>query len=456
MTRRLPIASAMLLAIACCTASTRASAQADDAGADPADACARLDAGRAVAFEGRALRDTPALASAQARDLNARLARGECADAAASEVTQRIAGNPDDLEMAFLEARVDALSGRRTVAERRVDALLQRAPDFQPAQVLKASLLLDREQRAQARTWLAKAASSQPDDLRVAFLQMRVDALDEPKGDGAGKLARAMRDDDLPSDLREEAQATLLYLTALDIDRKEAAMREGLTFASQTPHWTKSIALARLLAEEAGKPAEARQVARAVIDDELAPPDAKHEAAVLVAEAWLLEAAKIDPTPTARNATQVANAKAALEGDMVPVAGRVRRYHDLAMLQPFVAGVEDPEARGPDGLTLLCRGAQLLEASKVRRALEAGAAVDGECSGSTALAYVVRQGPGLWNLKTDLVATLLAAGADPDPLLYPRSSDTAMSFCAEALPGCPEALLPMLKDAAAARAAAKP
>jgi hypothetical protein len=98
----------------------------------------------------------------------------------------------------------------------------------------------------------------------------------------------------------------------------------------------------------------------------------------------------------------------------------------------------------------------LLEPTKVKRALEAGAAVDGECSGSTALAYVVRQGPGFWGQKADILTMLLEAGADPDPKLYPGSSYTAISFCADALEGCAAALLPQLKEAAAARAARKP
>jgi hypothetical protein len=431
-------------------------ARAQDEAAPLPASCRAVDAERSLGFFGQSLRDTPGLASADARRLNSLLARGECADAAAADITTRLAANPDDEQMAFLEARLDALAGRRPVAERRIDALLARAPALQPAQVLKAALLLDREQRVEARTWLDKAATARPDDLRVAFLRLRLDALDAPKGEGAGQLAKVMRDDSLPPDLREDAQATLLYLTALDIDRKEAALREGLTFASQTPRWNKSIALARLLAEEAGKPAEARKVLEPLVADKATPEDARHEAAVLLSEAWLLEAARIDPAPTARNAPQVAKARAAVEGDMVPVAGRIRRYHDLSALMPFVADVVDPEARGPDGLTLLCRGAQLLDASKVRRALEAGAAVDGECSGSTPLAYVVRQGPGLWSMKTDLLAVLLAAGADPDPKLYPGSSFTAMSFCAESLKGCEETLLPLLKEAAATRAARKP
>lgn len=445
-----------LLAIAFATSAAPRFAQAQDDAATVPASCRAVDPDRAVRFFGQDLRDTPGLPSPAMRRLNSLLARGECADLAAAQVTEQLAANPDDEELAFLEARMDALAGRRPVAERRVDALLARAPGLQPAKVLKAALLLDREQRSEAKSLLAAAAAAQPGDLRAAFLQLRADALDEPKGAGAARLAKVLGDASLPPDLREDAQATLLYLTALDIERKEKAMREGLTFASQTPRWSKSIALARLLAEEAGKPAEARKVLAPVIAAADTPQDGKHEASVLLAEAWLLEAARIDPAPGPRNADEVAKAKAAVDGDMVPVAGRIRRYHDLAALMPFVADVVDPEARGPDGLTLLCRGAQLLDASKVRRALEAGAAVDGDCSGSTPLAYVVRQGPGLWNMKTDLLAVLLAAGADPDPRLYPGSSYTAMSFCADALKGCEETLLPLLKDAAAARAARKP
>ena len=423
---------------------------ADDA------ACIRIDPDRRVRFEGRELLDSPGLVSADLRRLNARLARGECADAAMAEVAEAIIATPDDIGLAFLEARVDALAGRRAVAERRVDALLERDPALQPALVLKARLLLDREQRDSARPLLARAVAAQPEDLRAAFVQMRLQSLDAPKGDGPGRLLKALRDPALPPDLREDAQTTLLSLTALDLDRKEEAMREGLRFESQTPRWHKATALARLLAEESGKVAEARSLAQSVVDDAAAPHEARHEAAIVVAETWLMEAAGIDPAPSPRNARQVAAAKAVMEGDMVPVAGRIRRFHDLSRLLPFVADVEDPEARGPDGLTLLCRGAQLLEESKIRRALDAGAKVDGDCSGSTALAYVVRQGPGLWEMKTGVVRMLLDAGADPDPKLYPGSTYTAMSFCAEGLPGCEIHLLPMLEEAAAARAAAKP
>ena len=439
-----------LLAAALVLSGPQVQAQDESAPAASDDAlpasCASVDPDRSLRLGDADLRDTPALSNPALRKLNAQLSRGECRDAASAAVDALLIGGDESPGAFFLEARADALAGRRNVAERKIDAALERAPGFAPALVLKAALLLDREQRVQARELLAQADASQPGDLRSAFQRIRVDALDQPKGEGPRKLMKVLRDDKLPPDIRDAALHTMLYITALDIDQKESALRESLTFDSQTPRPDKLNLLARLLAEESGKTEAARKLLQQVLADDAASPASKHLAETLTAETWLLDAARIDPQPSARNAELIAKAKAAVNDDLVPVAGRIRAYHDLEKLKPFVADVHDANERGPDGLTLICRGAQLLDESKIRRALEAGADVDSECSGSTALAFVVRQGPGFYNIKRDILALLLAAGANPDPKLYPGSSYTAMSFCAESLPGCAEALLPTLKE----------
>jgi len=414
-------------------------------------ACSQVQPDAPVAFFGDKLVDTPSLKSAQARRINAQMGRGECLATAREGLGTLLAETPDDAELNYLDARSDALAGEGEVAERKLQALLEANPGMHSARVLQASLLLDREQRVQARALLSEAAATQPDDLRAAFQLLRVRALDEPKGKGVGELFKVLRDDSLPPDLRETAQVTLLYITALDLRQKESALRESLRFESQTPRWDKANNFARLLAEESGKTDEARTHLQSVLADSSATDRAKSLARVLMAETWLMDAARIDPAPSARNAELVAKASAQVDGNLVPLAGRIRKYHDLSALRPFVAGVKDADERGSDGLTSLCRATQLLDVEGVRKALEAGAAVDGECSGSTALAFVVRQGPGFYERKRPMLQALLEAGAAPNPKLYPGSSYTAMSFCAEALPGCQDALLPMLNTYAVRR-----
>jgi hypothetical protein len=440
-----PVRSATLaiaLALLVCCPKTQASV------AMPSN-CGALDPARQVDFLGSPRREAATLGNAGAERLDAQLARGACRAAANAGVDALLGADPDDPVANYLDARRDLLDGRREVAERKLQAVLVRRPGFAAAQVLLAQALLEREQRSQARTLLRSAQASAPGDLRAAFLRLRLDALDAPKGPLLDQVSRALRDPALSPELRELAGETLLYARALEFDQKEAALREMLRFDSQTPGWNKRLKLGRFLAEDAMKTAPAREVLAQVLAGD-APATARDDARVLVAETWLLDAAAIDPQPGPRNAAQVAEAKAAVRGDMLPVAKRVRQWHNLARLEPFVTGTSDPDLRDAQSRTALCRATQALDAAAVSAALDAGAAVDGECAGATALAYLVRAGPGEFARKRAVLQVLLAHGADPDPKLYPGASYTARSFCADNFPDCQRELLPLL-DAARPR-----
>lgn len=412
--------------------------------------CDSLDPARRVDVLGVPRREVPDLGGAAANRLEAQLARGACRATANVGVDALLSANADDPVANYLDARRDLLDARREVGERKLQAVLAQRPGFAPAQVLLAQALLEREQRSQARALLDAADASAPGDLRAAFLRLRLDALEAPKGPGVGQLSRLLRDPGMTPELREMAGETLLYARALEFSEKESALRESLRFESQTPAWNKRLKLGRFLAEDANKPAASREVLQQVVDS-AAPATARDDARVLVAETWLLEAAALDPQPGARNASQVANAKAAVGGNLLPVAKRIRQWHNLAHLKPFLVGVADPDARDGAGQTALCRATHSLDAAAVAAALDAGAAVDGDCAGSTALAYVVRAGPGDFARKRAVVEVLLAHRADPDPRLYPGASYTARSFCADNFPDCQRELLPLLDAARSSR-----
>ncbi len=413
--------------------------------------CAALGPARQVSLLGTPLRESPELGSPAANRAEAQLGRGACRSAANAEIEALLAAGPDDPVANTLDAHRDLLDGRRELAERKLRAALSRRPDFAPAHVLLAQAMLDREQRSEARRLLDAADATAPGDLRTAFLRLRLDTMDAPKGEGVGKVTRVLRDHGMTPELREMASETLLVARAQEFGEKEAALREALTFDSQTPLWSKRLKLGRFLAEDSGKPAPAREVLQQVLDSE-APAAANDDARVLLAETWLLDAAAIDPQPTQRNAAEVARAREAMGGHMLPLAKRIRQWHNLVPLRPFVAGIEDPDVRDDKGLTALCRATHAMDAAAVGAALDAGAAVDGQCAGATSLAFVVRAGPGDFVRKRAVVEVLLAHGADPDPTLYPGASYTARSFCADNFPECQRELLPLLDRAMAARA----
>jgi hypothetical protein len=421
--------------------------------ATAAAACSTLDGQQSFVFFGASLKQSPDMRAAAARKVDAQLDRGDCRKDADAGLARLRATLPADPWTAYLIARTEVLDGKRDTAERDLRALLTSHPQMTSTKVLLATVLLDKEQRAAAQGLLTQASAAEPQDFRVAFQLLRVQALNAPKGDGVGKLFTVLRDRRLPPDARETAQATLLYITALDLGQKEAALRESLSFQSQTPSAVKSNNLARLLAEESKKTDEARLVLQTVLGDPGAPAEAHTQARLLMAETWLLDAAAIDPVPSPANAGLVAKATAQLDGKMIPLANRIREFHDLSALRPFVADVHDPDERGPDGQTALCRATQLLDVERVRAALAAGAAVDGNCVGSTPLGYVVRAGEGLFPPKKEILKALLDAGAAVDPPLYAGSSYTAMSFCEHGSPGCAAELLPILKEYASGSSA---
>jgi hypothetical protein len=432
----LPVAACLLAA----------SPRAHAAEAATSSACARLDPARSVRLDGADLHEQSGYPDAADARVAAQFARGSCRVAADAALASRLATAPDEAATLTLDARRDLLDGDRAVAERKLRAALARAPGFAPAKALLAEALLGSEQRVEASALLADASASAPPDLRAAVLRLRLDALEQPHGAGPAKLVRLVRDEAMPPDLREMAQATVLYATALDVAQKEQVLREALRFDAPTPLWQRQLALGRFLAEDAHKAAPAREVLQAVLDGN-APAGGQAEARVLLAETWLHEAAAIAPQPGPENAAQVARARAAAGRDLPALATRVRGLHDLASLVPFVADIHDPDARDAQHLTALCRATQALDAARVQAALDAGAAVDGECAGATALAFVVRAGPGDFARKRAVASLLLARGAAPDPPLYPGSSYTARSFCADHFPECERELLPLL-DAA--------
>jgi hypothetical protein len=439
------LVTASLLAALCVVATPSAAA--------PATACDALDPARSLQFNAGQWREQTGYADPADARIAAQLARGACRATADAALGAMLARSPESAASLALDARRDLLDGDRSVAERKLRAALARDPGFAPAKVLLAEALLGREQRVEAAALLAEADAASPHDLRNAVLRLRLDALEHPHGPGPALLVRLVRDEAMPPDLRDMAQATVLYATALDVGQKEAVLREALRFDAPTPLWRRQFALGRFLAEDAHKPAAAREPLQAVLEG-AAPASGKAEARVLLAETWLHEAAAIAPTPVAANAAQVGRARVAAGTDLPALAARVRGLNDLAALVPFVADIHDPDARDAQHLTALCRATQALDAARVQVALDAGAAVDGECAGATPLAFVVRAGPGDFARKRAVATLLLARGAAPDPPLYPGSSYTARSFCADHFPDCERELLPLLDAALRARAPA--
>jgi hypothetical protein len=100
----------------------------------------------------------------------------------------------------------------------------------------------------------------------------------------------------------------------------------------------------------------------------------------ILAEGYLLEAAKIAPGPVAANAKLVREAKEAAGGNLNPVAQRVAgRPFLVAPLLPFLKGSTDVSEPDENGHSLICLAVISQNAAMVTAQLDADADPNGRC-----------------------------------------------------------------------------
>jgi hypothetical protein len=167
----------------------------------------------------------------------------------------------------------------------------------------------------------------------------------------------------------------------------------------------------------------------------------------LLAEAYLLQAAKIAPTPVPANAALVKRAKDVLDGSLTPVALHVATDPPLDPLIPFLKGFVDPKAVDQFGQTALCGAMRAFNPPMVKQALAEHADPNGSCrrdgqeSILTSILLMATQEHVA--ARQEIVRELLTRGARVE----------GMEGCAKPENGdCYSVLLPILQEFATRRA----
>jgi tetratricopeptide (TPR) repeat protein len=407
----------------------------------PNSICDQVKGPQAVTVGGRTLREAPDLATDELRNINAMMNVRGCFNAAQQHLAEYVKQHPDDYTVAFVEARLAWFSMGADQAEAVVRNAATHHPDFASAHVLLASIALERGDTAAASAEVELAAKSSPDDLWLYITQLKLRASAGATDDTRKELIALALAPAAPGFAREAAAMTALNQARLSAEQTESIYRALLTFKSATPESMKKVNLARFLIEER----RTFDSARALIAAQASAGD--ENAQVLIAESYLLEAAKLDTGPSEKNASLVAKAKDALGGDLSRLAPRVTSWENLAPLRPFVFGSEplaSPDARDYNGATALCNAAVNLDPDAVARSLAAGADVDGECNGTTPLGWVVANLSQDYDAKRSVCTLLLDHGADPNAKII-GGEYTAIGFCADGFPICAKELLPLLQ-----------
>lgn len=163
---------------------------------------------------------------------------------------------------------------------------------------------------------------------------------------------------------------------------------------------------------------------------------------ILLAQAYLMEAAKISTRPGPANKKLVDRAHVVLNGDYTGLAAHVMSRPQAATLAPFLAGNLHPDEVNSRDSTTLCEAVNQLNVEAARAQLQAGADPNGRCRHESLVGSLVFMATtGKDDRRREIMRALLEHGA----------TVTNIDACRSPTMGdCREVLLPIMEQYARA------
>jgi len=338
--------------------------------------CAAVKTGAKIEFQGRTLLETPDIDEPELRLINA-LITEQCFGQSAELMDRFVQAHPDNYHVFFVKARLHWITRSQADANVIVTTTLRNHPDFSSMKILLASMYVADRSFPEATKLLDEVEKVHPEDLWLFMGRLRIEAAVAATADTAKTLKAVMADPDFPRSARTQAMYTAQY----ESSGLSTEVRQDLFATGMDAGFGRDCELANM-ANELTLGFNNPEAAAALIEKYLHKSGAcvaTPMVRVLLAEAYLLEAAKIAPLPGPGNATLVRQAKEALGGDMMPVAQRVASTPSLASLIPFLKGSMDVHEPDDDGNTLICSAVISTNPAMVKAQLSAGADPNGRC-----------------------------------------------------------------------------
>ena len=404
--------------------------------------CADVTASEKIPHRNRVLVETPDIDAPELRLANA-LISARCFDNAQPLLEKYVIDHPDDFREYFVDARVAWVSGNRGNAERRMNALLYKHPEFASAKVLLASMAIEDRDFKKAQKLLDEVESVHPEDLFAYIDRLRIEAILVPESGTATELQEIMTNPRFPPNAREQASYTIQY----ELTRASTAVRdEGFRAYMATGGIDQDCALANH-AQELLEIRNDPKAAAAEIEHYTGPDTCGKALSLrtLLAEAYLLEASALEKKPGRKSAALVTRAKSVLNGNLTVLAQRVAARPFLTPLVPFLVGAVDSLEIDANGRNVLCNSVMALNPAMVKAELDRGANLKSDCHTGMPNETMVRSIIYMVTTKQieerqAVLRLLLEYGAPVEGL----------AFCASPVNGdCATNLLPILQEFAA-------
>lgn len=284
-------------------------------------------------FRGRTYEEIPDIHEPELRLAN-QLLSAVCIQRAMDVIKALEQKDPDNHHVNYVIARYSWITSKIEDAEMQLKVTLWKHPDFVSAKVLLAGIRFEQNRIDEMVALLDEVESSVPTDVWVMLNRMRVEALRTPSRELRTRLMEMARSTAFPPNVRATAINTAKLVPDQSAAEHDEILRVGLDTGHIRANAGNAVELATRLADE-GKHAEVRALLespRAVEEEWLLFTDNR----LLLAQAYLMEAASISAQPSAANEAQISRADEILDGDYTFFLEWVSLNPKSARLKPFV------------------------------------------------------------------------------------------------------------------------
>lgn len=348
--------------------------------------CASVKVNGPVTFRKRTLIEVPDIPEPELKLAN-RLMSGGCFSRAVDQLDILLKREPGNFHADYVIARMAWMKLGTSVSEKLLKQSLARHPDFASTKVLLAHIRFSQGRIAESTAMFDELEKQSPSDMWVLMGRLQLEAKRSPSEDLRVRLMEIVRNPSFPPNAREVA-GDIAEPMSQDPKRYEELLRAMLEVESNMGIACKAAQLATFLGDMQGRYAEVITL--------LESPRSKEGNCLglernrtLLAQAYLMEAAKLSPGPSPANKHMLERVDEIVEGDYVDLVAYTRSADHYDKLKLFLDPHVQPDKKDGKGVTRICNAIGRLDVETVQKELAIGADPEQRCGGQSLVESVM-------------------------------------------------------------------
>jgi tetratricopeptide (TPR) repeat protein len=294
------------------------------AGTDEAR-CASVTVSPPFEFHGKWLNEIPDIHEPELRLANELMSNG-CFSRAFEKLDGVLKNDPGNQNAIYIIARMTWMKMGHEAAEQRVTRALAGSREFPSAVVMLAGIRYAEKQNEEAAKLLDSVEQKSPTDLWIFMNRLRLEAANSPTADLRARLVEIVRSKAFPPNAREIAADTASELPNQSAAEKVEVLRLRMDIESSFGAGCKAVELAGWLGDRQGRFADVIELLESPRVKQGKCRDLEVNRTML-AQAYLMEAIKINPRRVPENQKLYDQAMRLVDGNAGRIVEHAQRYN---------------------------------------------------------------------------------------------------------------------------------